>query len=559
MQQTQLQSAATRHRTLILVVLSGITVVCLGLVVFLMLRWPFRQAAVVQDLEEASLTKVTVGAYHGTYFPRPGCVLEHVAFQHNPKPGTPPLIVIEKLRIQGSFSGLFTSHLNSIRAENMRLFIPAPGSGEHFQTPPQSTFVIDELVADGGIMEVASENAGDPPLKFFFHNFVLHNVGSRGPATFQAAFSNPLPPGEIITSGKFGPWNAQDIGKTPVSGEYKFQNADLGAFSGISGLLSSSGKFGGMLGQIQADGDTDVPRFAVTTSTHHVLLKTRFSATVNAENGNTFLHQVAATFGGTAVLFQGSVASKAGEKGKSTLLHVSTKAGRIQDILSLFAQAPRAPMSGLVSFKAQVSLPPDLHPFLKKVQLDGDFGIDDSGFTNSETQQGVNKLSEGARGEKLPAPDKGEPSPETVLSDLKGHVLLQNGTARFSNLTFTVPGAMAQMQGTYNLISEKIDLHGTLTTKAEVSKTTQGMKAVVLKVLQPFFKKPAGYLVPVKITGTYEHPFFGLDLVDRDQKKSGGKIAATASTGPHTAQRQTSSLRSGGDPPSAAQGTAKPK
>jgi hypothetical protein len=49
---------------------------------------------------------------------------------------------------------------------------------------------------------------------------------------------------------------------------------------------------------------------------------------------------------------------------------------------------------------------------------------------------------------------------------------------------------------------------------------TQGAKALILKILDPFFKKKrVGYIVPVKITGTYEHPSFGLDLNDRNQKK----------------------------------------
>jgi len=54
---------------------------------------------------------------------------------------------------------------------------------------------------------------------------------------------------------------------------------------------------------------------------------------------------------------------------------------------------------------------------------------------------------------------------------------------------------------------------------SEPSNTTHGMKALVLKVLDPFFKrKHAGYIMPVMITGTYEHPMFGLDLSDRNDK-----------------------------------------
>jgi hypothetical protein len=77
------------------------------------------------------------------------------------------------------------------------------------------------------------------------------------------------------------------------------------------------------------------------------------------------------------------------------------------------------------------------------------------------------------------------------------------------------------MQGTYNLLTEKSDLHGTLKTDSEPSKTTQGMKALILKVLDPFFKKKhVGYVMPVKITGTYEHPSFGVDLSVQDDKKT---------------------------------------
>jgi hypothetical protein len=58
-----------------------------------------------------------------------------------------------------------------------------------------------------------------------------------------------------------------------------------------------------------------------------------------------------------------------------------------------------------------------------------------------------------------------------------------------------------------------------LKTENEVSKTTHEIKALMLRVLDPFFKnKPSGYLAPVKITGTYDHPTFGVDLDDPKNK-----------------------------------------
>ncbi len=513
------RSSNKMRKPIVLAVLAMV-VILTAAVIFLAWRWPFTREAVLKDLEEASMSKVDIGAFYGTYFPRPGCVLERITFQHNPQAGSPPLITIQRLRVESGLSGLFTKHMRRIRAEGLRILIPPRGSGERFQTPKRSTFVIDDLIADGAILEIKSRDAQKQPLQFSFHNFVISNVGSDGPASFQAKLSNPDPPGEITTTGKFGPWNPDDVGKVTVSGDYLFQQADLGVFHGIAGLLSSSGKFSGTINRIEVQGLTDVPSFTVTSSSHHVQLKTQFHAVVNGENGDTFLQQVVATLWKTTVWSQGGVAGTSGQPGKTTSVELAAKDGRIQDLLLLFARSDRAPMSGTVSFHAKVSIPPGKRAFLEKVELQGDFGIDAGSFTKFATQEGVNHLSQGARSdENAHKTEQEQNDPETVLSDLKGHVLLKDGSARFSNLSFSVPGAVAQMQGTYNLITEKINLRGTLRTDSAPSNTKQGMKGLLLKVLDPFFKKKrAGYIMPIKITGTYEHPSFGLDLGGRDDK-----------------------------------------
>jgi hypothetical protein len=350
----------------------AMVVIFLAAVVVLAWRWPFSRTAVLQELEAASLSRVDAGTFHATYFPHPGCTLEHVTFQHNPKLGSPPLITIERLGIEGSFSGLFTKHVKRVRAQGMRVLTPPQGSSEHFQAPERSPFVIDDLVADGAVLEVASREAEKQPLKFSFHNFALRNVGTSGPASFQATLSSPEPPGEITTSGKFGPWNEDDVGKTAVSGEYVFQQADLGVFRGIAGLLSSSGKFSGVLDRIEVQGITDTPHFTVISSSHLVQLRTQFHAVVNGENGDTFLEKVAATFLKTTVWSEGSVAGTSGQPGKTASVELAANDGRIQDILLLFTRSPRAPMSGTVSFHANVAIPPGKRPFLEKVVLQGD-------------------------------------------------------------------------------------------------------------------------------------------------------------------------------------------
>jgi len=500
---------------------SAIVVVVAVAAVFLVWHWPFSHEAVLKDLEEASMSKVQMDAFHGTYFPRPGCELEHVTFQHNPKAGAPPLITIEKLRIEGTFPGLFTKHLRRIRADGLHILIPPRDSGEQFQAPKRSTFVIDDFIADGALVEVDSRDAETQSLKLLFHTLVISNVGSNGPASFRASLSNSKLPGEITTTGTFGPWNPNDIGKVTVSGDYLFEHADLSVLPGIAGLLSSSGKFSGTLNHIEVQGVTDTPGFAVTSSSHRVQLKTQFHAVVNGVNGDTFLQQVGGTFWKTTVWSQGNVAGSTAQPGKVASIELEATDGRIQDLLLLFARSERSPMSGNVSFRANVSIPPGKRSFLERVELQGIFGIDAGTFSQSTTQEGVNHLSVGAsRDDNVhkPAGEQGEP--ETVLSDLKGQVLLRDGTARFSNLSFTVPGALAQMDGTYNLITEKIDLHGMLKTDSAPSNTTQGVKSLLMKALDPFFKKKrAGYAMPVKVTGTYEHPIFGLDLGRKGDKR----------------------------------------
>jgi hypothetical protein len=493
-----------------------VSVLGLGLaapLIILAFFWPFRLETVTKELADESDSKVTAGSFRATYFPQPGCVLEQVRFQHNLKSGTPPLIIVKRITIRGTFAGIFARHVKLVLVEGMRILVPPLGS-EPFKTPQRSSVVIDDLIADGTVLEVESRDSSTPPLQFSFHTFDISDVGSNDAAEFKATLANPVPPGEISTTGKFGPWNADEVGKTAVSGDYRFEHADLGVFGGISGMLSSSGKYAGTLERIDVQGLTDVPLFAVTQSAHQVPLHTQFHAVVNAENGDVLLQDVSTNVRQTTIRTEGSIAGETGHTGKTASLTMGSSNGKIQDLLLLFTTSPQAPMSGTVSFKARISLPPGEESFLKKVELQGDFGINAGSFTKSDTQQGVNTLSQGAQGNKTSKTEDDATFPN-ALSDLRGHVLLRHGIAVLSNLSFGVPGALAEMRGTYNLITEKIDFHGTLKTQAEVSKTTHGVKSLMLKVLDPFFKnKPDGYLAPVKVTGTYDHPIFGLDLED---------------------------------------------
>ena len=173
--------------------------------------------------------------------------------------------------------------------------------------------------------------------------------------------------------------------------------------------------------------------------------------------------------------------------------------------MTLFIKAPQSPMVGPVTFQANIVVPPG-EGFKKRVILDGDFGITSGNFSKPETQAGANELSERAEGEP-------HDTPERVLANLKGHVVLRQGVAMFSNTSFEVPGAKAKVAGKVNLDrDERLDLQGHLAMQAELSQTEYpGIKSVFLKLLNPIYKKRrAGSVVPLSITGTYDHPQFNL-------------------------------------------------
>src|SRR5208283_934962 len=101
-------------------------------------------------------------------------------------------------------------------------------------------------------------------------------------------------------------------------------------------------------------------------------------------------------------------------------------------------------------------------------------------------------------------------------------VELRDATATFKNFRFAVPGASAEMHGTYNLESRVVDLHGTLRNEEEFSEMTSGFKSVVLRPFDVFFRrKHAGAVMPVHLMGTYDAPQAGLDLPAK--KTSGNK------------------------------------
>ena len=476
-------------------------------------RWPFTRDTIVRTLQENFSSTVGLKTFHGTYF-TPGCVAEGLTFRRNSDRNALPIATIEKLTIQGAYWEVFSTpkRVRRVRVEGLHIFASPRSELSDNEAWPASgleqfALIIDEITADGAVVEFASDEPGAEPLKFAIHKLTLNSVADDRPMSFHAALLNAKPPGEIRTDGQFGPLRPQNVGNTFLSGSYVFQHADLGVFPGIGGMLSSSGKFNGVLEHIEVEGSTDAPDFQVKRSQHAVRLKTQFHAIVNGMNGDVALQSVHAQFERTSVVSQGEVADKAGSEGKTVSLGATELQGRIQDWLRLFSKAERPALTGAMNFRAQVLVPPGKQDFIERVNLQGDFGIDAMSFTLSTTQEKVDTLSQVAQGEK----DDGDPA--SVIENLKGHVALKNAIATFSDLSFSAPGVLAHLHGTYGLLTEQINFHGSLQVDNKLSKGSKGMKSFLLKFVEPFLKKKnTREIVPIKISGTFDHPSYGLDL-----------------------------------------------
>jgi hypothetical protein len=492
---------------------ASILVVMGSLIVLLASRWPFTEHAVIAALQERFSSTVEFKRFRGTYL-IPGCVIEGITFHLNDDRNAPVLATVEKLTIRGRYIGLFTSpkRIGWVKAEGLRVFIPSRSERkdevQRTSHTAQSSLIIGEIIADGAVVQFARDGNPAEPLQFEIHQLRLDSVADDRPMSFHATLRNPAPPGEVRADGQLGPLKPDDFNHIALSGSYGFQQANLGIFPGIAGTLSSDGTFHGVIQHIDVEGATDVPDFQVTRSGHPVHLNTQFHAVVNGADGNVDLQTVNAQFENTSVASRGEVAGNPSGKGKTVSIHSTETKGRIEDWLRLFGRSNRPALTGSMNFETKVAFPLEQGRFLDQITLQGEFGVATMRFTRSETQGTVNSLSERAQGEK----EDGDP--ESVVSNLRGRVEVKNGIATFSTLSFSVPGALAQLHGTYGLISEQINLHGTLQVDARLSRSSKGIRSFLLKVVEPFLKKKdAGEIVPVKLTGSYEHPSYGIDYL----------------------------------------------
>jgi hypothetical protein len=230
---------------------------------------------------------------------------------------------------------------------------------------------------------------------------------------------------------------------------------------------------------------------------------------VDGTDGDTYLNKVQASFQKTVLAVSGKIEGSSGRKGKTIVLKAASEQARVEDLIGLVVPN-ESPLTGPALFHARFELPPGQGTVLDRLQLDGTFGLEQTKFSKNSVQRQIAKLSARAQGD-----TSDNFSPSDTASNFAGHFTLKNGTARFSRLSFDVPGAAVNLAGNYNLDNESLDFRGRVHLQAKLSEMTTGAKSFFAKLAQPFFngKKGKGNTeVPIKITGTRKDPKFGLDV-----------------------------------------------
>lgn len=512
----------TRRRKNILIAL-GVVAVGLAIATPLFIRpalsrWVW--AEVKAHLERQFDADLTVASFDVNLFPSVGVEGRGLKLVRRADADGDPLIAIETFAVATSLTRLRNGNIRSVTIDGLTLSIPpdARSSLKSAMAPKPAAepkpasrdsepLTIDRIETTNARLVIAPNDPDGVPLIFDIELARVDEFSSAAPARFEARVLNPRPRGFITANGRFGPWRADQPRKTFVDGTYTLKQADMSVFKGIGGTIDSKGSLSGTLDAIAVEGTTEMVDFSVETGGHPMPLTTTFKARVNGTNGNTYLDQVSAKLGNSPLEASGEVAGSPGKKGKTIRLNVKMQGAELEDLITLVVSERPSPMRGRLALEARLELPPGDEPVVEALKLQGKFTIARGQFASDGVQDKIDELSRKGSGKPK------DMSIDNVLSEFSGQFALTNGVLELPALSFIVRGAEVRLAGSYGLRGERLGFTGQLRLQARVSQTTTGIKSVLLKIIDPFFRKHgAGAVLPIRVGGTVAQPEFGLNL-----------------------------------------------
>src|SRR5580698_10483164 len=290
--------------------IGGVALVAIGVIaaagsIIISHAEPILRARVIETLSTKFKSQVELDAFHvslikGVQVSGSGLRIFGDTDPNNHEPGVQPIIGVAEFRFRTGMLDLFRSpmHVDTIHVSGLQINLPPREQrGEMKKMSAKGgkiTIVIDRLDCDHAQLIINTLKPGKLPLEFDIERLKMTSIGPDAPMAFEANLTNPKPVGNIISSGSFGPWNADSPRDTSVSGTYSFNHADLGTIKGLGGILSSTGSYSGILDKIVVDGKTDTPDFRLAISGRAVPLHTDFHAIVDGTSGDAYLEPVKA-------------------------------------------------------------------------------------------------------------------------------------------------------------------------------------------------------------------------------------------------------------------------
>jgi len=467
-------------------------------------------------LSETSLLRVVLSRGRGISARLEG---EGLSLRLKNRPDSARLLAIQKFHFEVSLESLMHPPVavSEVFVDGMEVQIPprqaqasaesaAGGETGSGQRGASLGVTIGKVIVRNAGLTIQSRNPQRSPLRFNIESLQLESGALGEPTKYETSFTNAEPPGKVHASGTLGPWRAGEPGDTPLTGDYRFEKADLGVFAGIAGTLDSTGQFAGQLSALTVHGEASVPNFRLRMSGNPVPLHARFTVLVDGANGNTTLQPVTATLGSTNFTTSGGIIRHEANQPRTIALDVAMPNGDLRDVLRL-AMKGSPFMEGRLVLHTKLDIPPLTGKVREKLQLDGRFQVLEGKFLHSTIQKQIESLSQHGQGQQQ------NQDGDQVVSKMAGAFHLENAVIRFSELSFGVPGADIDLTGDYNLDSDALDFGGSLKLQATVSQMVTGWKRSVLRPIDRFFEKDgAGTFLNIRVDGTSRAPKFGVIL-----------------------------------------------
>ena len=507
-----------RARVVIGVLIGVIIVAGIGIVISARQLEPRLRDWVTSTLSESLESEVELGAVKLNWVPL-RLEAADLTVRHRGRTDVPPLLIVKSFSVDLRPTELWSSRVEHVTVDGLEVNIPPkdasgkrpmpdpPGGGDDSPGDDSEGLVVKRLTATNTRMSIIPREEGKNAKVWDIIELEMKNLRASEPATFTASLINPIPYGNIETTGTFGPWNSDEPGASPIGGDYTFA-ADLGTIEGLEGDLNAVGKMSGTLEQIATTGQTRTEKFRLTELNGDSLpLTTAYEALVDGTKGDVELHRVDVHLGRSEFVAKGVVEGTKGVKGKRVVVNVKSSNANLGELLRFASKGAEPPAYGRLVIDAAFDLPQGKSPVLSRLQLEGSVRAERVTFTNDAVQDKIDLLSRKAQGRPT------DISIDEVASRMYTKFTLRDGQLTYQNLSFKVQGADVRLDGTHSLRSKSLNLAGEVLLQATVSQTMTGFKSWLLKPFDPLFKKKgAGTRLAIRVEGTQDQPKVGLEI-----------------------------------------------